>query len=59
MWDMRLVQHEEGWIYNLFGIEQKNPAAPVSDRSPAIAQRLYRDIDKDSYDVNTAAIQRC
>lgn len=38
VYDMRLVQHEDGWIYGLFCTERKDPAAPVGDESAAIAQ---------------------
>jgi len=38
VYDMRLVRHEDGWIYGLFCTERKDPAAPVSDTSSAIAQ---------------------
>ena len=38
VYDMRLVQHEDGWIYGLFCTERKDPAAPAGDQSAAIAQ---------------------
>lgn len=38
IYDMRLVQHEDGWIYGLFCTERKDPDAPVGDQSAAIAQ---------------------
>lgn len=38
VYDMRLVQHEDGWIYGLFCTERKDPSAPVGDESSAIAQ---------------------
>lgn len=38
IYDMRLVQHEDGWIYGLFCTERKDPCASVSDQSAAIAQ---------------------
>lgn len=38
VYDMRLVQHEDGWIYGLFCTERKDPAAPASDTSSAAAQ---------------------
>jgi len=38
VYDMRLVQHEDGWIYGLFCTERKDPAAPPGDQSSAIAQ---------------------
>lgn len=38
IYDIRLVQHEDGWIYGLFCTERRDPAAPASDQSAAIAQ---------------------
>ncbi len=38
VYDMRLVKHEDGWIYGLFCTERKDPAAPASDTSSATAQ---------------------
>lgn len=38
MYDMRLVAHEDGWIYGLFCTERKDPAARPGDHSSAIAQ---------------------
>jgi 4-O-beta-D-mannosyl-D-glucose phosphorylase len=38
VYDMRLVQHEDGWIYGLFCTERKDPAAAPDDQSSAIAQ---------------------
>jgi 4-O-beta-D-mannosyl-D-glucose phosphorylase len=38
IYDMRLTQHEDGWIYGVFCAERKDPAAPASDQSSAIAQ---------------------
>ena len=38
VYDMRLVQHEDGWIYGLFCTERKDPAAKAGDQSAAIAQ---------------------
>jgi 4-O-beta-D-mannosyl-D-glucose phosphorylase len=35
---MRLVQHEDGWIYGLFCTERRDLKAPASDQSAAIAQ---------------------
>lgn len=37
-YDIRLVQHEDGWIYGLFCTERRDPSAPESDQSAAIAQ---------------------
>lgn len=38
IYDMRLVAHEDGWVYGLFCTERKDPAAPATDQSAAIAQ---------------------
>jgi len=38
VYDMRLVRHEDGWIYGLFCTERKDPTAPPGDLSSAIAQ---------------------
>lgn len=38
MYDMRLVQHEDGWIYGIYCSESKDPEAPESDTSSAVAQ---------------------
>jgi 4-O-beta-D-mannosyl-D-glucose phosphorylase len=38
IYDMRLVQHEDGWIYGIFCTERRDPKAPASDQSAAIAQ---------------------
>lgn len=37
-YDMRLVKHEDGWIYGLFCTERRDPSAPASDQTAAIAQ---------------------
>lgn len=38
IYDMRLVQHEDGWIYGLFCTERRDPSAHPGDQSAAIAQ---------------------
>jgi 4-O-beta-D-mannosyl-D-glucose phosphorylase len=38
IYDMRVVQHEDGWVYGLFCTERRDPSAPVSDQSSAVAQ---------------------
>ncbi|MGG4147315.1 glycosidase [Paenibacillus algorifonticola] len=38
VYDMRLVKHEDGWIYGLFCTERKDPEAPAGDTSSAVAQ---------------------
>lgn len=37
VYDMRLTQHEDGWIYGLFCTERRDPEAPLHDQSMAIA----------------------
>ena len=37
VYDMRLIAHEDGWIYGLFCVERKDPAAPAGDLSSAVA----------------------
>jgi 4-O-beta-D-mannosyl-D-glucose phosphorylase len=37
VYDMRLVQHEDGWIYGIFCAERKDPSAPEGDTSMATA----------------------
>ena len=38
IYDMRLVQHEDGWIYGLFCTERRDSNAHIGDQSAAIAQ---------------------
>lgn len=38
IYDIRLTQHEDGWIYGLFCTEKKDPDAPPADQSSAVAQ---------------------
>jgi 4-O-beta-D-mannosyl-D-glucose phosphorylase len=38
VYDMRLVKHEDGYIYGLFCTERKDPDAPKGDLSSAVAQ---------------------
>lgn len=38
IYDMRLVQHEDGWIYGLFCTENRDSNAAPGDQSSAIAQ---------------------
>ncbi len=37
VYDMRLTQHEDGWIYGVFCSERKDPDAPAGDLSSAVA----------------------
>ena len=37
VYDMRVVQHEDGWIYGIFCVERKDPSAPANDTSSAVA----------------------
>ena len=38
VYDIRLVRHQDGWIYGLFCTERKDPNAPRGDLSSATAQ---------------------
>jgi 4-O-beta-D-mannosyl-D-glucose phosphorylase len=38
VYDLRLVAHEDGWIYGLFCSERKDPSVPALDTSSAVAQ---------------------
>lgn len=38
VYDIRLTEHEDGWIYGIFCTERKDPAAPPYDTSSAVAQ---------------------
>ncbi|HYA63418.1 MAG TPA: glycosidase [Candidatus Sulfotelmatobacter sp.] len=38
VYDVRVVRHEDGWIYGLFCTERKDPKAPTWDTSSAVAQ---------------------
>lgn len=38
VYDMRVVRHEDGWIYGLFCTERKDPNARKSDTTAAMAQ---------------------
>ncbi|WP_461633941.1 glycoside hydrolase family 130 protein [Labilibaculum euxinus] len=37
VYDMRLTQHDDGWIYGVFCTERKDPNAPDGDTSSAVA----------------------
>ena len=37
VYDMRLTQHEDGWIYGVFCTERKDPSSPKGDLSSAVA----------------------
>lgn len=37
VYDMRLTQHDDGWIYGVFCTERKDPNAPAEDTSSAVA----------------------
>jgi len=51
VYDMRLVQHEDGWIYGFFCTERKDTAAPPADQSAAIAQcGIVRTRDLESWE---------
>ncbi|MEP7269839.1 MAG: glycosidase [Saprospiraceae bacterium] len=38
IYDMRLIPHEDGWIYGIFCTERKDPDAGRGDESSAVAQ---------------------
>jgi 4-O-beta-D-mannosyl-D-glucose phosphorylase len=38
VYDVRVVRHQDGWIYGLFCTERKDPRAPAWDTSSAVAQ---------------------
>ena len=38
VYDIRVLRHEDGWIYGLFCTERKDPQAPSWDTSSAVAQ---------------------
>lgn len=38
IYDIRVVQHEDGWIYGIFCTERRDPSAAPYDQSAAIAQ---------------------
>lgn len=38
IYDIRVVQHQDGWIYGLFCTERRDPSATDTDQSAAIAQ---------------------
>lgn len=63
VYDMRLVKHEDGWIYGLFCTERREKSAPESDQSSATAQcGLVRTRDLKSWerlpDVRTPSAQQ-
>ncbi len=37
VYDMRLVAHEDGWVYGIFCVERKDPSAKPGDLSSAVA----------------------
>ena len=38
IYDIRLTHHDDGWVYGLFCTESRDPDAPATDQSAAIAQ---------------------
>ncbi|WP_166333061.1 glycoside hydrolase family 130 protein [Sphingobacterium chungjuense] len=38
VYDMRVVKHEDGWIYGLFCTEKRDPSAALGDQTSALAQ---------------------
>jgi 4-O-beta-D-mannosyl-D-glucose phosphorylase len=37
VYDIRLTEHEDGWIYGIFCTERRDPSAPAYDQSMAVA----------------------
>jgi 4-O-beta-D-mannosyl-D-glucose phosphorylase len=63
MYDMRLTRHEDGWIYGVFCVERKDPAARPGDLSSAVAQcGIVRTKDLDTWerlpDIRTSSPQQ-
>jgi mannose/cellobiose epimerase-like protein (N-acyl-D-glucosamine 2-epimerase family)/predicted GH43/DUF377 family glycosyl hydrolase len=63
VYDMRLVEHEDGWVYGIFCAERKDPAAPAGDTSMATASAgIVRTKDLRSWerlpDLKTASAQQ-
>ncbi len=51
VYDMRLTAHEDGWIYGIFCVERKDPAAPAGDLSSAVAAAgIARTRDLDNWE---------
>ncbi len=51
VYDMRLVAHEDGWVYGLFCTERRDPFASEGDQSAAVAQcGIIRSKDLISWD---------
>lgn len=38
LYDMRLVNHEDGWVYGIFCTERRDSGVPEADQSSAVAQ---------------------
>ena len=38
VYDMRITQHDDGWLYGIFCTERKDPSAPEGDTSTAMAE---------------------
>lgn len=38
IYDIRLTEHEDGWVYGLFCTERRDPKAPAYDQSMAVAE---------------------
>lgn len=51
VYDMRLIAHEDGFVYGIFCTERKNPDAPPGDTSSAIANAgIIRSVDLKSWE---------
>lgn len=63
LYDMRLVQHQDGWIYGLFCTEKRDPQALIGDQTAALAQcGIVRTKDLKKWDrlpdLKTASLQQ-
>ena len=63
VYDMRLTEHEDGWIYGIFCAERKDPATPAGDTSMATASAgIVRTKDLKTWerlpDLKTASAQQ-
>jgi 4-O-beta-D-mannosyl-D-glucose phosphorylase len=51
IYDIRLTNHEDGWVYGLFCTERRDPSAAGSDQSAAIAQcGIVRTLDLEEWE---------
>jgi len=51
VYDIRLTTHADGWIYGVFCTERRDPSAPETDQSAAVAQcGIVRTKDMESWE---------